>query len=145
MSVRAGSANFIECKRRWSKVQYLPLQHVTRIEQPASHKKLSLPLCCKLHASFAIVPKVLIRTYITWSRKNHFRASNESCAFEAVVYKGCCYRARRRRTQQMVPTSAGGGAAGGLYFAIRLGRILRRSTWSHIATRTFQPQTTTAQ
>ena len=62
--------------------------------------------------------KAPIITYITWSRKDHFCASNESCASEAVVYEGCCYRARRRRTQQMVPAGAGGGAAGGLYFAI---------------------------
>ena len=53
-----------------------------------------------------------------WSRKNHFRAANESCASEAVVYECWSYRARRKRTQQMVPAIAGSGAAGGLYFAI---------------------------
>ena len=50
--------------------------------------------------------------------KNHFRAANESCASEAVVYERCCYRARRRRTRQMVPAGTGGGATSGLYFAI---------------------------
>ena len=32
----------------------------------------------------------------TWSRENHFRASNESCATQTLVHEGSCYRARRR-------------------------------------------------
>ena len=58
----------------------------------------------------------------THGHEKHLRASNQSFASEAIVF-----RVRRRRTQQMVPESAGGGTAGGMHSC----NMLRLCTRAH--------------